>query len=363
MVIPLKWAADRSGTERVDEMATYLREMRDMVASITVVDGSEEAERELHERVWGSIARIVPPDPDLERIVASPVCHGCDDGRPAGRNGKVIGAVTGIRLARHEAVVLADDDVRHDAATITALVAALDQADLVRPVNVYDAWPWQARWDGARSLLNQALATDWPGTFALRRSSVLATGGWCPHVLFENLELWRTVQASGGHVRGLPEVRVARTPPSSAQFWSQRVRQAYDDFAQPVRLALELAIVPVGALVALTNPIALPALALASVAVASVGRRRVGSDRVPPSVPLWTPVWLLERGVCVWLALASRLRGGVRYHGLSLHRAAHSPRRLRRVLSGAPRRGTAAPAALLRADGAGELASEQLVGG
>jgi len=63
-------------------------------------------------------------------------------------------------------------------------------------------------------------------------------------VLFENLEMERTVRAGGGRVRALHDLYVARRPPSTRHFLGQRVRQAYDSLAQPGRLAAELAILP-----------------------------------------------------------------------------------------------------------------------
>ena len=336
MVIPLRWVADATHSARIEEMALYLRCLSQTVTSTTVVDGSDDSAVEAHRRSWAPYARIVRPDPGVTRPVRS---SGDSASHRDAPNGKVIGAVTGIRVARHEHVVLADDDVRHTPDTISRLVASLAAADLVRPVNVYDGWPWQARWDGARTLLNHAVATDWPGTFALRRSTVLRHGGWCADALFENLEMWRTVSAAGGRVLGTPDIRVARRPPSVSQFWSQRVRQAYDDFAQPVRLVIELALLPAGLVALRSRPLALVAVAAASVVLAESGRRRLGREWVPPSVPLWAPVWLLERAVCVWLAVGSRLRGGVSYHGRRLSCAAHSSRHLRLVLAGsdAPR--------------------------
>jgi hypothetical protein len=347
VVIPLRWSGGQDG--RVEEMTRYLQRLHRWVECITVVDGSEPLEREAHERAWGDVARVLEPDADLQSTSLIPVCRlhetsGRAGGAP-GWNGKVVGALTGIRRARREVVILADDDVRHTRATIERLLPALDAADLVRPMNVYDAWPWQARWDGARILLNTAVACDWPGTFALRRSVLLRAGGWCPHVLFENLEMWRTVQAAGGRLAVLPDIGVPRQPPSALQFRSQRVRQAYDDFAQPARLLAELAILPLVLLVARRRPLGLGVLATLSVVLAERGRRRVHHDvaDVPPDVPLWAPVWLVERGVCVWVALGCRLRGGVRYHGRRLRLAAHSSRQLRRAHARQPAGATAAP--------------------
>src|SRR5690606_23374932 len=68
-------------------------------------------------------------------------------------------------------------------------------------------------------------------------------------------------------------------------------------------------------------------LAAAAVTVAEVGRRRDGGAAVfPATAALWAPLWLVERGLCSWLALVARLRGGVRYGGSRLARAA-TPRR------------------------------------
>lgn len=317
VVIPLKWSGGAGEAYRVEEMARYLEGLRHAVEEVLVVDGSAGPVRRQHERAWGRSAHLIAPG-GLAGV---------------GSNGKVVGALTGIQAARHEWVVLADDDVRHTPETIARLVGDLQHADLVRPVNVFDSWPWHARWDGARTLLNVVLASDWPGTFALRRSTVLACGGWSAEVLFENLELWRTVEAAGGRAVSRTDVVVWRTPPSVSQFWSQRVRQAYDDLSQPGRLVAELAIVPTVVVAARRRPGVLWGLAGAVVLVAAHGRRRVGARHVPPSVPLWAPVWLLERGVCVWLALGHRARDGIEYHGHRLRVAAHSADELRRRLS------------------------------
>lgn len=57
--------------------------------------------------------------------------------------------------------------------------------------------PWHARWDSARSFLNRAFGDDYPGTLGVQRSALEKTGGYCGAVLFENLELIRTLQAHG----------------------------------------------------------------------------------------------------------------------------------------------------------------------
>jgi hypothetical protein len=247
--------------------------------------------------------------------------------------GKVCGVLTGIDLARHDRVVLADDDVRYDQAGLTRVVAGLDHHDLVRPQNFFSPMPWHAVWDTSRTLLNRATGADFPGTLGIRRSTVLGIGGYCGDVMFENLELIRTVEAHGGRIVSPLDLYVRRLPPSTAHFWSQRTRQAYDDFALLTRMSLWLSVMPVSA-VAIRRRQSRPAvLAVAAcMLLAERGRRRSGgADVFPWTSSILAPVWVIERGICAWLAVFERVRfGGVRYGGAIIPVAAHSRRHLRR---------------------------------
>ena len=255
----------------------------------------------------------IPPDPS----------HAC-------LNGKVAGVLTGVRCAKHEFVVIADDDVRYDLATLRGVLDALYHHDLVRPSNYFRPVPWHAHWDTARSLLNRAIGVDYPGTLAVRRSTFLAMGGYDGNVLFENLELIRTVQAYGGTVASPRGLYVRRLPPTTQHFLNQRVRQAYDEFASPARMAIWLTTFP-ALIAARRRPNVLFATALLVVTLAELGRRRAnGSQYYPITASVLAPAWLLERGACAWLAVLTRLwRGGVRYRGNVITTAAHSLRQLR----------------------------------
>jgi hypothetical protein len=151
--------------------------------------------------------------------------------------------------------------------------------------------------------------------------------------MFENLELVRTVIAAGGREEVLLDAYVLRRPASTRHFWSQRIRQAYDELARPLRLTWQLALLPLVILVGVEGRwFYLSAGAVASVVLAEFGRRRAGGTRYfPASATLFAPVWLAERAVCSWLAIGSRVMfGGVRYRGRVLTLAANSLRVLRR---------------------------------
>ena len=308
-VLPIRCS---DGEHDHTELLRYLGSIS--AAEIVVVDNSDGPVFAEHAVTFGAVARHLPP---ARRTT----------------NGKVGNVLTGIDGASHERVVIADDDVRYDVEQLAELARRLDDGDVVIPANVFHPMPWHARWDTGRTLLNRSFWFDYPGTLALRRSTLVATGGYDGDVLFENLELIRTVAAFGGRLVRAPDVLVARRPPSTSTFLGQRVRQAYDDLAQPAKLATMLAIAPLAlAAIATRRWRALAGGIAATVAIAELGRRRDGgTERFPATAALWAPAWVAERATCIWIAVARRvLLGGVRYRGTRLRRAATPMRTLRR---------------------------------
>lgn len=312
-LLPLR---SRPGDDDVGSLTPYLRWLADRV-DLLMVDGSDPPRFAEHHAAWSSFAMHVRPAEDLR-------CA----------NGKAWGVLTGLRLARNERVVIADDDVRYDESGLRTIAALLERADLVRPQNYFDPMPWHAHWDTARILINRAVGRDFPGTLGVRRSFLLAAGGYDGDVLFENLEMIRTVDAAGGRVVDAPWLFVRRRPPTFARFVEQRPRQAYDDWAQPFRFAAFLAVVPI---VAWAGRRRARALALASgvaILVANAGRiRDRGRDVFGGVSTLFAPAWLAERAVLAWVALARRVvGGGCPYAGSVMPRAATSSRVLQRRL-------------------------------
>lgn len=310
-VLPIRW---HDGAGRV-ELTDYLQRLRASCVDVIVVDGSPPDVFAENARVWGSWALHVPPDPDT-----------------ACKMGKVAGVNTGLRHARHEHVVIADDDVRYEPQDLVRITSLLHDYDLVRPQNFFEPLPWHGRWDTARTLLNRAVGADFPGTLAVRRSPIVEAGGYDGDVMFENLELIRTVEVHGGRTCAPLDLYVRRLPPSTSHFLGQQTRQAYDDFAIPTRMAVWLSILPFSAaLIGTRRWLVAGAAAVGISTLAERGRRRAGGSRVfPASSSLLAPLWVLERGACAWLAVLQRFRfGGVRYGEEVIQTSAHSTATLR----------------------------------
>src|SRR5579883_2617873 len=252
--------------KQATELAAYLRSLP--CAQIVVVDGS--------------------PDPVYEALAAAlpgNVEHVRPDRWSRGLNGKVRGVLAGLARARYERVIVADDDVRYDAAALSRALSELDSAEIVRVQNYFDPLPWHALLDTARTLVNRSLDGDWPGTLLFKRSWL--PQGYNPDVLFENLELVRTIVARGGRERVARGTYVRRLPPSTRHFISQRVRQAYDEFARPARMAAALAVLPLlASCVVLRSPLPAYAAILGVSALAAAGWLRDGGYR-------YFPVWAI----------------------------------------------------------------------
>jgi hypothetical protein len=309
-VLPLRWQSDLGRKE----LAGYFERLAYVCEEIIVIDGSPERVFVENGRAFGHLVRHVPLDPQVP-----------------GKMRKVPAVMTGVHMASNDAIVIADDDVRYEPATLARAVNLLGCFDLVCPQNYFEPLPWHACWDTARTLLNRAVGADFPGTLVLRRSKLLSAGGYDPDVVFENLELIRTIRAAGGRVAAPLDLYVRRLPPSTRHFIAQRPRQAYEDFAIPARMAIWLAIMPT-LLVSRRRKTVFSVLVVGAITTAEGGRRRSGGREVFPLVgTTLAPAWLLERSICAWLAVLARLKdGGLRYRDTVIFTAANSTRTIRR---------------------------------
>jgi hypothetical protein len=200
-VVPFR----RAGATRQEllDLAADFRRLRAAGCQVIVVDGSPPADFARHALAWQGLCRHVRVSDRWQFL-----------------NGKVNGVLTGVELAAHERVILADDDVVYDAADVRRMYALLADHDLVVPQNFFTPAPWWARIETGRILLNRALrpAGDYPGTFGVRRSAFARIGPYDGDVLFENEELRRHFLRNGMRVRHARRFLIARRPASLAKW-------------------------------------------------------------------------------------------------------------------------------------------------
>ena len=316
-ILPIKSSAPETSSELRAYIASFAER-----TEVIVVDGSSDEIFAAHEREWGAGVRHVAPAPDL----ISPM-------------GKVGGCSRAFASPR----------TKRSSLRMTTCVTAMNRsrrlsppsrpADVVRPQNYFEPLPWHARWDSGRMLLNRLTGGDWPGTLCVRRSRLQATNGYDGSVMFENLELVRTVLASGGRERVLYGAYVLRRPSTTRHFWSQRVRQAYNEIARPTRFVVQLAVLPIVLALVITHHwIAIAIGAAAIVAAAEIGRRREGATRVFPAALRSSPRCGSPSALCAAGSHSGAriFLGGVPYRGTILHRAATPMRVLRRRFANHP---------------------------
>ena len=244
------------------------------------------------------------------------------------------GVLSGLRIARHDLVVVADDDVRYDDDGLTRIEGILADADLVRPQNHFDPLPWHARWDTARMLLNRSVAADHPGRWAsAARSSCRSaattatccsrTSNWSgPSRPREAASSRRPTSSSGAVPRRLlgssssaldRPTTTGRSRSGSRRSWPPRPPRSRRSGAGD-------------------RPCSAWRRHRRSCWRASVGCGTAAGGSSTPVSPWLAPLWICERAVLSWFALARRLvSGGCPYAGTVIARAA-TPRILRRRL-------------------------------
>jgi hypothetical protein len=291
-LLPIR-RAGFSSTE-AKELAVYFATLNDAGCDVLVIDGSSPPVFQHHDDAWHSVCRHEKVDRSFGYL-----------------NDKVNGIHTGVRLAATEKIVLADDDIRYNAAEIERVCELLDNFDVVRPQNYLAPLPWWARMEAARMLINRAtLRTgDYPGTCAFRRSAMHRVGPYDGDVLFDNEEIIRHFARAGATISYATNLFVRKRPPTFRKWIEQRPRQAYEDFGLRGKTALFLALplVAVWIVAALgwkSFFIYLLSVSISAVLLAGAGRfRGAASEFFPASVWLFAPLWILERSLSTYWAL------------------------------------------------------------
>jgi hypothetical protein len=284
-----------------DRFRDYFRLLKGAGCEVLVVDGSPREVFAAYAGAWDGACVHAPVDPQYKYL-----------------NGKVNGIHTGVSLAAHDRIILADDDIRYTPDNVRRMAEMLESFEMVRPQNYLKPLPAWAWTEAARMLINRAWMRegDYPGTLGVRREAMRRLGHYDGDVLFDNEEIVRHFRAHGACIAYARDFFILKRPPSFRKWVEQRPRQAYEDFVMRVKTIFFAALVPALALLWLASGrgwalAAAAAVAFGAVLVAARGLGDGAARFFPPWVCLYAPLWVAERVASTYWAFYWRVvRGG-----------------------------------------------------
>ena len=284
-----------SSTGDLRELATYLSTLSVASCDVVILDPSPRLQFELNSRVLRWVGRHVA----VRAEHRAP--GGVDIVRAASAH------------AACEKVIVAADDIRYTAEAVGQLCDLLDMHEVVEPQDYLDPLPWWGGIEAGRILLHRGVEPhpDHGRTFGFRRSALRALRALAPATTADAQV--RRLAAIGAEVHPAGDVFVRRQPVPFREWLATRARYANDDFELPIKSAFFFALVPLLVLLSVLGGIRLAGSYAGIIAAASIGlaiRGRLGATSVfPLRACLFAPLWVAERSVSVYWALAQKLRG------------------------------------------------------
>lgn len=275
----------RFDAEESLEFRNYFEMLGGAGCEMLVIDGSPPDVFDLNAGVWRGACRHETVDPQYKFT-----------------NGKVNGIHTGVELASHEAIILADDDLVYTPEDVRRMADLLAEYDLVRPQNYFAPLPFWARMETARKLINRAWIPegDYSGSFGVRREAMLRVGHYDGDVLFDNEEMVRHFRLKGARIKYARDFFLKMRPATFRKWLEQRPRQAYEDFVLRPKTFF-FAALPVVFILTLINAgwrlaaIYAAIIAVGSILLAARGLSDGARAYFPPSSVFFAPLWIVER--------------------------------------------------------------------
>lgn len=290
----------RFDRREAEMFSQYFRLLAAAGCEVLVVDGSPRDVFSAHQELWRSVCAHAPVDPQYRYL-----------------NGKVNGIHTGVGLAAHERIILADDDIRYKPDDVRRMIGLLTDYEMVRPQNYLCPLPFWARTEAARMLINRAWIRegDYPGTLGVQRSAMLRVGHYDGDVLFDNEEIVRHFRSRGARIAYARDFFVLKHPPTFKKWLEQRPRQAYEDFVMRAKTAffalLPLVCTLIWFFLGWRGLIAFVAMvACGAVIVATKGLGDGATRFFSPSLCLYAPLWVAERTLSTYWAFYWRAAYG-----------------------------------------------------
>ena len=275
-----------------DDFKTYFDALTDAGAEVLVIDGSPPEVFARNADAWRDLCR-----------------HESVDSQHKYSNGKVNGIHTGVALAEHNRIILADDDIRYTAENVRRMADLLGEFDMVRPQNYFRPTPFWARMESARMLINRAFIGegDYSGTLGVTREAMNRVGHYDGDVLFDNEEIVRHFRFKGAKINYARDFFIQKLPATFEKWIEQRPRQAYEDFVMHAKTVFFLAL-PLDFI--LTWFIAGGAWALAyvllivfgSIFTAARGLSDGALRYYSPLTIFYAPLWIVERSFSTYWA-------------------------------------------------------------
>jgi len=287
--------------EEVFDFCIYFKTLAAFGCEVLVVDGSPPEVFAEHAKAWQNVCRHEPVDAQYKYL-----------------NGKVNGIHTGIAIAAHDRIILADDDIRYTPVDVRRMAELLENYDMVRPQNYFRPLPVWARTEAARMLINRAWIAegDYSGTLGVTRNSMLRVGHYDGDVLFDNEEIVRHFRLKGARIKYVRDFFLLKLPPTFEKWIEQRPRQAYEDFVMRAKTLFFAAVPIVLALTLLKSGWQLALIYMATISLGAIvsaarGLNDGAAHFFPPQVVLYAPLWIAERCISTYWAFYWYLtRGG-----------------------------------------------------
>jgi hypothetical protein len=285
------------GEEVLRDLAAYLSELSARKYDVVVIDESGTETFEARQRVLRWVSRHFHVGPE------SRTSSGAID---------VVRAAAAVAI--WDAIIVADSEVRYSPEALEQTCNLLEVHEVVEPQDYPDPLSWWGGLEAARILVHRAIAPqpDHGLTFGFRRSAIATIRALAP--LRGKRDQPRRLAASGAEVFPATSVFVSRRPASLDEWVRGLPEIARNDFALPLRTAFFLSLLPLFIILTAFSGAQLAVgyaflLALVSVVLAFRGRRGA-SAFIPLRACFFAPLWIAERAVSVYWALALLLSRG-----------------------------------------------------
>lgn len=291
----------RFSLAEAQDFKNYFQILKRAGCEVLIVDGSPAEIFSAHDAIW-----CKSKDEAIRHVTVNP--------QYTYLNGKVNGIHTGVALAAHEKIILADDDIRYTHENVRRMNALLSEYEMVRPQNYLRPLPFWARMEAARMLINRAWIRegDYPGTLGITRAAMRRVGHYDGDVLFDNEEIVRHFRVHKAKIFYARDFFVLKRPPSLSKWLEQRPRQAYEDFVMRTKTAFFflLPIVFIAALLIFGWQAALTLALIVACGGILLAAKGLGDSAMrvfPVSICLYAPLWILERTGSTYWALYWRI--------------------------------------------------------